>query len=67
MERTNVEMFVLLLHGVAPEEIPDVSFGLNAVFQLQSSYFAKAFGVLALAGAVGPARRGEGQRHLRRA
>ncbi|MBV8177848.1 MAG: TetR/AcrR family transcriptional regulator [Mycobacterium sp.] len=30
MNRTNVEMFNRLLHGVAPEEIPNISFGLNA-------------------------------------
>lgn len=30
MNRNNVEMFNRLLDGVAPEEIPNVSFGLNA-------------------------------------
>ena len=30
MNRTNVEMFNRLLGGVAPEEIPNVSFGINA-------------------------------------
>jgi AcrR family transcriptional regulator len=30
MARTNVEMFDRLLEGVAPEQIPNVSFGLNA-------------------------------------
>ena len=30
MDRTNVEMFNRLLNGVAPEEISNVSFGLNA-------------------------------------
>lgn len=30
MERTNVEMFARLLNGISPEEIPKVTFGLNA-------------------------------------
>jgi len=30
MGRTNAEMFDRLLEGIAPEQIPDVSFGLNA-------------------------------------
>jgi TetR/AcrR family transcriptional regulator, cholesterol catabolism regulator len=31
MNRTNVEMFNRLLSGIAPEEIPNISFGINAV------------------------------------
>lgn len=30
MSRTNAEMFDRLLEGIAPERIPDVSFGINA-------------------------------------
>ena len=30
MNRTNTEMFNSLLEGVAPEDIPNVTFGLNA-------------------------------------
>ncbi|CAM3267109.1 TetR family transcriptional regulator [Mycobacterium intermedium] len=30
MNRTNIDMFNRLLDGVAPEEIPNVSFGINA-------------------------------------
>ena len=30
MNRTNVEMFNSLLDGVAPEDIPNITFGLNA-------------------------------------
>jgi hypothetical protein len=30
MNRTNAEMFNSLLEGVAPEDIPNITFGLNA-------------------------------------
>ena len=30
MNRTNAEMFDSLLDGVAPEDIPNITFGLNA-------------------------------------
>jgi TetR/AcrR family transcriptional regulator, cholesterol catabolism regulator len=46
MGRTNVEMFDRLLEGVAPEQIPDVSFGLNAA--LTSALTAVLTGALTL-------------------
>ena len=46
MGRTNVEMFDRLLEGVAPERIPDVSFGLNAA--LTSALTAVLTGALTL-------------------
>ena len=46
MGRTNVEMFDRLLEGVAPEQIPDVSFGLNAA--LSSALTAVLTGALTL-------------------
>jgi len=46
MGRTNVEMFDRLLEGVAPEQIPDVGFGLNAA--LTSALTAVLTGALTL-------------------
>jgi threonine/homoserine efflux transporter RhtA len=46
MGRTNVEMFDRLLEGLAPEEIADVSFGLNAA--LTSALTAVLTGALTL-------------------
>lgn len=46
MGRTNVEMFDRLLEGIAPEQIPDVSFGLNAA--LTSALTAVLTGALTL-------------------
>jgi TetR/AcrR family transcriptional regulator, cholesterol catabolism regulator len=46
MNRTNVEMFSRLLEGVADEDIPNVSFGLNAA--LTSSLMAVLTGMLTL-------------------
>lgn len=46
MARTNVEMFDRLLEGIAPERIPDVSFGLNAA--LTSALTAVLTGALSL-------------------
>jgi TetR/AcrR family transcriptional regulator, cholesterol catabolism regulator len=46
MGRTNVEMFDRLLEGIAPERIPDVSFGLNAA--LTSALTAVLTGALTL-------------------
>ncbi|OBB00540.1 TetR family transcriptional regulator [Mycobacteriaceae bacterium 1482268.1] len=46
MGRTNVEMFDRLLEGIAPERIPDVSFGLNAA--LTSALTAVLTGTLSL-------------------
>lgn len=47
MNRTNVDMFNRLLDGVAPEEIPNVSFGINAA--LASAATAMLTGNLTLA------------------
>jgi AcrR family transcriptional regulator len=46
MGRTNVEMFDRVLEGIAPEEIADVSFGLNAA--LTSALTAVLTGALTL-------------------
>ena len=46
MGRTNVEMFDRLLEGIAPEQIPNVSFGLNAA--LTSALTAVLTGALTL-------------------
>ena len=46
MARTNVEMFDRLLEGVAPEQMPNVSFGLNAA--LTSALTAVLTGALSL-------------------
>ena len=46
MGRTNVEMFDRLLEGIAPERIPDVSFGLNAA--LTSALTAVLTGAMTL-------------------
>ena len=46
MGRTNVEMFDRLLDGIAPERIPDVSFGLNAA--LTSALTAVLTGAMTL-------------------
>ena len=46
MGRTNVEMFDRLLEGIAPKQIPDVSFGLNAA--LTSALTAVLTGALTL-------------------
>ncbi|MFI5507916.1 TetR family transcriptional regulator [Mycobacterium sp. NPDC051804] len=46
MARTNVEMFDRLLEGVAPELVPNVSFGLNAA--LSSALTAVLTGALTL-------------------
>lgn len=51
MNRTNVEMFDRLLEGVAVEEIPNVSFGLNAA--LTSALAAVLTGMLSLDEALG--------------
>ena len=46
MARTNVEMFDRLLDGIAPEDIPNLSFGLNAA--LTSALTAVLTGALTL-------------------
>jgi AcrR family transcriptional regulator len=46
MGRTNVEMFDRLLEGVPPEQVPDVSFGINAA--LTSALTAVLTGALTL-------------------
>ncbi len=46
MGRTNADMFDRLLEGIAPEQIPDVSFGLNAA--LTSALTAVLTGALTL-------------------
>ena len=51
MNRTNSEMFNRLLEGVAAEEIPNVSFGLNAA--LTSALAAVLTGMLSLDEALG--------------
>jgi TetR/AcrR family transcriptional regulator, cholesterol catabolism regulator len=51
MARTNVEMFDRLLEGIAPERVPDVSFGLNAA--LTNALTAVLTGALTLDEAMG--------------
>ena len=46
MNRTNIDMFNRLLDGIAPEEIPNVSFGINAA--LASAVTAMLTGSLTL-------------------
>jgi AcrR family transcriptional regulator len=46
MNRTNTEMFNRLLEGVVPEEIPNITFGLNAA--LSSSLTAVLSGMMTL-------------------
>jgi TetR/AcrR family transcriptional regulator, cholesterol catabolism regulator len=46
MNRTNTEMFNRLLEGVAPEDIPNITFGLNAA--LSSSLAAVLAGMMTL-------------------
>ena len=46
MNRTNIDLFNRLLDGVAPEEIPNVSFGINAA--LASAVTAMLTGSLTL-------------------
>ena len=46
MNRTNTEMFNSLLEGVAPEDIPNITFGLNAA--LSSSLAGVLTGMMTL-------------------
>jgi len=46
MNRTNAEMFNRLLEGVAPEDIPNIIFGLNAA--LSSSLAGVLTGMMTL-------------------
>jgi len=46
MNRTNAEMFNRLLEGVAPEDIPNITFGLNAA--LSSSLAGVLTGMMTL-------------------
>ena len=46
MNRTNTEMFNRLLEGIAPEDIPNITFGLNAA--LSSSLTAVLSGMMTL-------------------
>ncbi len=46
MNRTNTEMFNRLLEGVAPEDVPNITFGLNAA--LSSSVAGVLTGMMTL-------------------
>jgi hypothetical protein len=50
MNRTNTELFNRLLEGVAPERIPNVSFGINAA--LANAVSAMLVGALSLDEAI---------------
>ncbi len=51
MNRTNAEMFNSLLEGVAPEDIPNITFGLNAA--LSSSLAGVLVGMMTLEESLG--------------
>jgi TetR/AcrR family transcriptional regulator, cholesterol catabolism regulator len=51
MNRTNTEMFNRLLEGVAPEDIPNITFGLNAA--LSSSLAGVLAGMMTLEESLG--------------
>ncbi len=51
MNRTNTELFNRLLEGVAPDDVPNITFGLNAV--LSSSLAAVLAGMMTLEESLG--------------